>query len=484
MSKKLLIGTAIIVVSGILLALASLSYHFYFLFSNSHQLFKLRHNHFQHLEIHTDTWSYEPGDSLHIYASSAPAKQAQLRCFSFLEKDTLFSETISIPFQEVEGRVSVSGTGWKRNRSFSIPPETKSGWYVLRVENERFQKNTSIFITPKTKQVKKKVAILLSTNTWNAYNHWGGQSLYSKNKAQTISFNRPQLLADPFIQNTYPNQQLYYQAANIDRPLAQLLYDNQIEFDVYPIDEIHRSTERLLKYQTLILSTHPEYWTAHMLHNLNTVLDSGRNLINLGGNTAAWHSYLDFANRELRVDKKEENLWRLKDSTGLRPFGLEETAYGFHSFGPYQVLADTSFLWEGMNIGKGDFFGEYSETYDYAYAYSGKWELLLSLFRKGTLGAASGMELDKVYPGTPNNWISLARGYNQQWDGAGKILRIADAKQLSEEPRGADMGYYRHPGGGIVFQTGSLAFCGAIPYDEKIRQIILNVVRKMEDDGR
>ena len=455
----------------------SIAYHFYYLFPNSHSLFQIKHNHFQHLEFHTDKWNYETGEQIAIYASAAGEQKAKLICFDPIRNDTLFSEDVILPFQKLAGRVSIAGTGWEKTLEIPIPTESSTGWYLITLANQKFSKTASVFISPKPEQVKKSVALLLSTNTWNAYNHWGGQSLYSANYTPEVSFLRPQLLADPYIKNTYPNQQLYYQAANMDLPLAELLDSAGIDFDVYAIEELHRSPEKLLQYKSLVLSTHPEYWTEQMFVNLNTCLDSGLNLINLGGNTAAWYSELDLGERKLEVHKGADAYWREKDSAGLRPFGIQETAWGFHSFGPYEVLEDTSFVWANTGLKKGDLFGEISETYDYAYAYAGKWELLMSLFRKGIKGAAAGMEIDKVYPGTPANWITLARGWNQQRDGAGIVLRSADIQELDEKPLGADLGYYRHPGGGIVFQTGSLAFCGAIPYDRRIRQIVLNVLR-------
>ncbi|MEL6250737.1 MAG: N,N-dimethylformamidase beta subunit family domain-containing protein [Bacteroidota bacterium] len=454
----------------------SIAYHFYYLFPNSHSLFQIRHNHFQHLEFYTDKWNYEAGEKISIFASAAGEKKAQLFCFNPTGNDTLLSKEVILPFQELAGRVSIAGTGWEKNLEVPIPSEVSTGWYLIQLRNSRFRRTTSVFISPKPEQVKKSVALLLSTNTWNAYNHWGGQSLYSANYTPEVSFLRPQLLADPFIENTYPNQQLYYQAANIDLPLAMLLDSVGIEFDVYAIEELHRSAEKLIQYESIVLSTHPEYWSEEMLVNLNICLDSGSNLINLGGNTAAWYSELDIGERKLKVHKGADAYWRENDSKGLRPFGLQETAWGFHSFGPYEVLEDTSFVWENTGLKKGDLFGEISETYDYAYAYEGKWELLLSLFRKGRKGAAAGMEIDKLYPGTPTNWITLARGWNQQKDGAGIVLSKEDIQKLGKEPLGADLGYYIHPGGGMIFQTGSLAFCGAIPYDRRIRQIIVNVV--------
>ena len=48
----------------------------------------------------------------------------------------------------------------------------------------------------------------------------------------------------------------------------------------------------------------------------------------------------------------------------------------------------------------------------------------------------------------------------------------------------ADMIYVDHPGGGAVFSTGSITFCGSLPtnnFDNNISRLLENVVRKFTD---
>jgi len=44
--------------------------------------------------------------------------------------------------------------------------------------------------------------------------------------------------------------------------------------------------------------------------------------------------------------------------------------------------------------------------------------------------------------------------------------------------QGPNLGYYLHPGGGIVFSVGSMAFTGALPYDPVLRQVVLNAIQR------
>jgi hypothetical protein len=43
---------------------------------------------------------------------------------------------------------------------------------------------------------------------------------------------------------------------------------------------------------------------------------------------------------------------------------------------------------------------------------------------------------------------------------------------------GAEMVYYEHPGGGIVFSAGSLTFGGSLVVDRTIQELIRNVLTR------
>ncbi|GEM_PF-3292180 len=461
-----------LILSGLAIACYA-SFQFYYLFPNSTDLFRFRHKHFSHLEIHTDKWSFKPGDSLNVYISAKGISQVEIVLFDILHKDSLIHQpSVAVEFQEVHDSVSIAGTGWKPSLTLSIPPKAKSGWYVLAISAKDRQRATSIFITP-LDSIKKPIALLLSTNTWNAYNFWGGQSLYSLNKTHTVSFNRPQLLADPFLPNTYVNHQIFYQSAQRDRSVARFIDSLQLGLDAYPMEELQTSTSRLQHYPILIISTHSEYWTREMMAHLNEYLMQGGSLLCLSGNTAAYVSHLRQLNRKLTVYKKEENLWLHADTAHIKPFGTENNLSSFHTYAPYRILVDTSWVLAGTQLQKGDLIGKMSETYDYTYMFDNWLNNLLGLLNRGKMGAASGLEVDQINAFTPDNWISIARGLNPDHVGYGEVY---PDKWQWDAKGGADMGYYIHPGGGLVFNVSSMAFTGAIPHDSMIRQILANLL--------
>jgi len=459
-----------------LIILAWTSYHFYYLFPNSHQLFAIRHNCFSHLELHTDRYGYAPQDTVTLCISNSANDSITLSITDIHQVHTLLPEKrLFAPKQSIASTASVEGTAWEPSHRIVIPPDTPPAWYVIKVQSQQQSQYTSIFIRLDSAQMKAPIALLFSTNTWNAYNFWGGQSLYTMNKTPVVSFLRPQPLSNPYLPNTSTNHQIYFQSAHKEKLLVEFLHQHGIAYDTYPISALEQP-DKLNGYQLLMLSTHSEYWTHNMVTSLNAYLDQGGSLLSLSGNTAAYISELDLNARTLTVHKSNETLWNEADREGFRPFGTQSHFDVFHTYAPYEVIVDTSWVFEGLEVQKGDVFGEISDTYDYTPTPT---HLLFNIFgfaQSDKKGAASGMEIDKVYDKTPANWITIARGKNPFYIGQGQVFPESIPQKEWEGEGGADMGYYRHEGGGLVFNASSLAFTGAIPHDSTIRRILLNVI--------
>ncbi|MDX2284865.1 MAG: DUF6605 domain-containing protein [Bacteroidia bacterium] len=463
--------------SALLLVLAASGAYWaaqqHYLFPNGSQLFAWRHRWTAHLECYTERWSLRPGDPLRVFASSSSPGPARVRVYPAAGGEAVLDMPVQVPYQPLRADASVQGCGWEAVWQGALPAAAP-GWYLAELEQQGRRRRSSLFILPAGRP-QRRIAWIFSTSTWEAYNAWGGKSLYSRDYTHTVSRLRPQPASDPGIPNTWEHHQLYYQAASRDLPLAQLLDSAGLAFDAYSMNDLDAGDSALLAYDVLLLSTHAEYWSEASLRHLNACLDRGASLVCLAGNVAAWVTHFDPAAQQMTVYKSAPNLWEQADTLGLRPFGTQYIYLGFHTYAPYQVL-DSSWLWAGTGLRPGDLFGSRSDMYDYTYMYASPAEALLGLLRKGRAGAASGMEIDKVYPRTPAGWRTLASGLNPPREGRGEVY--PDPALPWEAGSGADLGYYPHPGGGIVFNVSSMAFTGAIPYDARIRQIVLNAVRR------
>lgn len=475
MKRKLLVwGTIVSLVALVAISLF-FGYHFYFIFENSHTLFQIRHNAVRHLEGYSDKWSYYPGDSVSVYVSSSQGGEVSANVFSVVKSDTILKNlTFTAAFQALPDRPSISGANWQVSCRFQVPDSCETGWYALQLKKGSQVYHTSLFIKPRL--ARKRIAYLFSTNTWNAYNYWGGQSLYTRNYSAVISFSRPQLLADPFLNPSIENLSYAYQSATKDRYLANWLGESGYDFDAYSMTDLQESSAWLKQYDIVLISTHAEYWTPIMIDHLNEFLDEGGSLFSLSGNTAAWVSHFSPSRDSLIVHKQDSQLW-IADTTRCRPFGTNTYFLALHTYAPYEALVDTSWVFAGTGLQSGDLFGLESDTYDPTHMYRSEWKNFRNLFKWEAKTMASGMESDRIDRKTPNNWITIAEGLNPPVEGGGEIYPETTYNWIGGG--GAQMGYYLHDGGGIVFNVSSVSFTGAIPYDDTIRQIMHNVMEKL-----
>jgi hypothetical protein len=111
--------------------------------------------------------------------------------------------------------------------------------------------------------------VLANTNTWNAYNDWGGRSKYGLRPGAVLSFERPNPGSSPA-----DDGQLNH-LTRAELWVLGWLEDAGFTTDVFTDHDFHAGISALQDYKALILSTHPEYWTPQMLDNLNRYLAAG-----------------------------------------------------------------------------------------------------------------------------------------------------------------------------------------------------------------
>ena len=102
---------------------------------------------------------------------------------------------------------SSNGCGWPVSHSLEVPADWRSGYYefALRVEDQggkfvqrgrRTAESRGFFIVRPAGPTNARILLQLATNTYSAYNNWGGYSLYSYHgrgglQGHRVSFDRP-----------------------------------------------------------------------------------------------------------------------------------------------------------------------------------------------------------------------------------------------------------------------------------------------------
>lgn len=402
------------------------------------------------LEGYLDKQSYLPGESVRIYMSSY-TPEVSIQLYRFRENSSiLYTKTCHSATRQSYSTCSFKkGCNWSESDTLNLPSPMASGYYAIRLSNAG--KDFFIpFIVRSPQPGKIKLVMLASTNNWQAYNDWGGASFYrfyndndaNLTRATEVSFNRPNPGNSPMKdKGDLVHSELY---------IYKWLIAQHFPADALCDEDLHNDSNCLMKYQTVIIPSHSEYWSEEMIRNLKAFQDKGGNILYLGGNAIHWKVTKTRAGlMEVHKDGAKHRMtgenggkWRDLGKSEVGILGAGADTVGIGTYAPYKVLMPEHWAFAGTGLKAGDLFGTQSLNG----------------------GAASGRETDKVGQETPRGALLLAHGINPPFDKAGNSLG------------GADMVYFELPSGSKVFCAGSIAYGGALSVDTLVSRITRNVL--------
>ena len=103
---------------------------------------------------------------------------------------------------------------------------------------------------------RSAVLVQVPVNTWEAYNRWGGKSLYqfgTSMHAFEVSFDRP-----------YDQQVFYNMVTELELPWVRFLERNGIDVSYQTDVDTDRAPGSLLHHRLVFAIGHDEYWTQRM----------------------------------------------------------------------------------------------------------------------------------------------------------------------------------------------------------------------------
>ena len=281
---------------------------------------------------------------------------------------------------------------------------------------------------------------------------------------------------------------------NADTHIFDWLEQLNQPFDVITDEDIEaEGFEVLAGYRAVITGTHPEYYSVAMMDGLQSYLDRGGRLMYLGGNGFYWRiSYHPTLPGVIECRKSEDGirafaprpgefyssftgeytgLWRRNGRPPNALVGIGMVSQGFDYSSPYMVREASqdpraSFVFDGV---EGSIIGDYG--------LSG--------------GGAAGLELDATDHslGTPPHTLVLASSERHS------DLYLLTPEDMNDPAPGlggteaeiirAEMVFFETRGGGAVFSTGSIAWCGSLShegYQNDVARITTNVLRRFLDE--
>jgi hypothetical protein len=395
-----------------------------------------------------------------------------------------------------DGDFTQTGTNWNRI-GFTNPhingliqaPE-RSGLYYFHAETGSGKFFGFPWIVAPAKPTAR-IAVVAGTNSWNAYNNWGGRSnyvnasglpeepvVYSRQDLKRyqegpftewlpgddefppLSFERPELFNSP-----YPDEgtadaikgRLQSSMAPGEWRLLAWMEREGFPYDYYSDHQLDTGLLDLDSYDVLIFGGHPEYWSRQMYARLKQwVVERGGRLLYLGGNGV--NGEVEFVSESaMRIRshlKSEGGTFSMRDAAGnilqsrfhrtveceANLLGVVSTDTGIMTAAPYKTIKPDHWVFEGTALKQGDLFGEANQ-------------------HERCPGGASGYETDKMSRFSPKETVLLAKGENPD-DG------------------GAEMVVYELAAGGACFSAGSITWICSLLLDQNVSKITGNVIRR------
>lgn len=349
-----------------------------------------------------------------------------------------------------------NGCGWPTAFTLEVPAGWPSGIYAARCADLNGDETYIVFVVKPPEHQRADFAVLASTNTWNAYNGWGGRSKYSTPPGAQLSFERPNPGTWPLDDgeiNHLTRSELW---------ILNWLEDAGYKVDVYSDYDFHLGIDSMASYKALILTTHPEYWTLQMLDNLEKYLQQGGNLLYLGGNGVFEKvEFNDVANCLILLNGNPDSARPLSFLRNLNPPRSERGILGvafrfdnYMTFAPYRVERSDHRFFAGTGLANGDLIGQTGING----------------------GAASGWEMDTSEAGSaPDGSTVSATGADDRGSAPANVQVLARGDNPGY---GADMTYYETSGAGFVFSAGSLSFGGSLVQDAHLQAVIRNILNE------
>ena len=268
-------------------------------------------NNISNIEGYSDCISYYPGDTIKIYVSSKSEKFDVDFIELSLQKKSLLKFTSSNGSIQNYNQCSFKdGCNWNVTEKIIVPTNTSSGYKLIRLSNEYGQFQIPIIVKNK---LKSNILCIASTNTWHAYNGWGGANFYAYNFIDSC-------VNKPFYSNQLSTKRplqivsgLKYNGHLFDAELGLIhwLEKKEYNFNVITDNDLHENPDVLNGHKIVFLNTHSEYWSENALEGLEDYIQNQGSLCYLGANGLYWKVTL----HKNKIEYQKEGGFHISDST-------------------------------------------------------------------------------------------------------------------------------------------------------------------------
>ncbi|MBB4941337.1 hypothetical protein FHR32_005714 [Streptosporangium album] len=376
------------------------------------------------IEGFADRVSVLPGEGFRLYVSTTAGRYTA-RAFRMgwyggagarqVWKSAELPGVRQAPPRTVAATRTVTAARWRPG-----PEVDTSGWpegsYLIRLDAATGGRRY-VPLTVRSASTRGRLVVVNAVTTWQAYNDWGGRSLYKgpggfADRSRAVSFDRPYDTS---------GARLFL---DMERDAIQLAERDGLPLSYVTDLELDRDPHVLDGARGLVSLGHDEYWSDHMRHTVEAARAHGTNIAFLGANAVYWR--IRFAATPLgpgrlvvcHKDAAEDPgtaLWR---ESGKPENSLTGPMYDcFPSESAYVVTRPGNWIFKGTGVRRGTAFP-----------------------------GMAGVETDKVVAGAPRPM---------------EVLSVSPV-DCGGRATVAHSAYYTAPSGAAVFDSGTMRWVCAM----------------------
>jgi hypothetical protein len=242
--------------------------------------------------------SVAPGQSFHLHVAAPPGSRYRVlvyrlgwyrgvggRLIVCVPSCRSSHAAIAQPPPTTPGSVTgLFRAPWRVTDRVEIPPDAVSGYYEAKLEivggaQAGAVGSIPLIVRQSLEAPASAVLVQVPVNTWEAYNPWGGKSLYqfgTSGHAFEVSFDRP-----------FGQQKFYNMVTRLELPWVRFLERNGVDVSYQTDADTDRAPGSLLHHRLVFAIGHDEYWTQRMRGAFNRALALSTNLM-FGSNSGEW----------------------------------------------------------------------------------------------------------------------------------------------------------------------------------------------------
>ena len=270
--------------------------------------------------------SATPGESIPLHVSTdAPSFDVEVARDGSVREVAWRTSRVPGEVHPVPDDAAATGCGWPSSIEIPVGEGWRSGYYAVTLLAGDERADAFLVVRPAPGGPRAPSILVLSTTTWNAYNDWGGPSLYTG--GTQVSFERP--LARGFLDKPEPMRRKmqpepdrearwYFEWADPrrlsvwsggagwatwERGFVRWAETNGYELDVALSEDLELHPEVLDGHRLFLSVGHDEYWSWGMREALDRFTDTGGNAAILSGNTCFWQVRFDEGRRGMTCFK-------------------------------------------------------------------------------------------------------------------------------------------------------------------------------------